>query len=99
MDYKLINKALDEIATTYGDKNLKLSTFIEKINDYIGIREDDGEGRSGEYNSYFKIYKINGLELYIRLEYRTDSYGSGANLHNINFVQQTVKQVAVYESI
>ncbi len=93
MDYKTINKALNEISTTYGDKNLKLSTFIEKINDHIGIREDDDDGRSGEYNSYFKIYKINGLEVYIRLEYRTDSYGSGEHYYEGSIKQVFPKQV------
>ena len=97
MDYKLINKALNEIAST-GDSGLKLSTFVEQRTNHQGI-PNDYDGYQGEYNSYYKIYKIKDIDLYVSLEYRTNSYGEDDRMFNLNFVQPVKKEILTYEPI
>lgn len=98
MDYKLINKALNEIFNGYTE-NLKFSTFMVEEQTRNVISAGDGYWKQEDYNEYYRVFKLKEVDLCVKLTYRTDSYGCNDFLSSVNFVQQTVKQVAVYEPI
>ncbi len=94
MDYKRINSWLDDL--TAKNKQLK---FIEKINGHQGIPENY-EGNQGEYNEYSNIFQvIDEPEIFIKVTYQTDSYGSNDSLTSIQFVQGVKKTIEVFEPI
>lgn len=93
MDYKLLNKVLKNLQSP--SKDLE---FITKQDIHIGIRSDD-DGVQGEENSYYNIYKLKGEDLYISVEYYTDSYGNGDYIRGIQFVKETEKKIKSYNPL
>lgn len=96
MEYKLINKALNEIFNGYTE-NLKFSTFMVEEQTRNVINED--YGMQGDYNEYYRVFKFKEVDLCVKLTYRTDSYGYNDFLSSINFVQPVVKEVITYDEI
>lgn len=92
MEISLINKLLKDVL--YNQQIL--TTFVETKEGHQGVNNYDGA--QGEYNEYFKIYKIKEKpELFIKVTYNTDSYGSNDSIVNINFVKAKPKTVTIYE--
>lgn len=98
MDYKLINKALNEIFNGYKE-NLKFSTFMKEEKTRDVINAYDGYGKQEDYNEYYRVFKLKEVDLCVKLTYRTDSYGCNDFLSSVNFVQPVVKEVITYDEI
>jgi len=97
MDYKQINKLLDNLQNPKNNKALK---FIEKIEGHQGVDTRNGDGYQGEYNEYSEIFQvISDPETFIRFTYQTDSYGDNESISDIKFVKGTKKIIEVFEPI
>jgi len=93
MDYKMLNKVLKNLQSPTKDLE-----FISKQDIHIGV-PDGGDGSQGDENSYYNIYKFKDEDLYISVEYYTDSYGNGEYIRGIQFVKETEKKVKSYDPI
>jgi hypothetical protein len=59
---------------------------------------EDGEGSQGDENTFVKIYQsVQQPEIYVKVEYFTDSYGNGSYVRGVQFVQPREKVVTVFE--
>jgi len=98
MELKQINELLKNVAYPKGDRNL---TFIEKQYTHRGVSDSSyNDGVQGESDDYYEIYRINAeLDLYIRFDYSTDSYGESPNLTAIQFVKPKEQKVTNFETI
>lgn len=82
--------------------DLRNNKLLEKVEEnYIDrpIR-DNNDGRQGEENTFYRIFKVkNEDNLFVKIEYYTDSYGDGESIQGIEFVKPKEKVVTVYEQI
>ncbi len=94
MSLEKINEALSDIdSLRYGNKNFpKVSS--NKINNV-----DEYDGSQGEYDEIIEIYSLGVDDLHLKLELRTDSYGSNAAIHSVQIVKPVIKQVTDFEPI
>jgi hypothetical protein len=93
-----LNK-LNEILGNFSFKHNSKLKFIEKQKLHMGVSDSSygGDGVQGEYDSYADIYKILSEEdLYLKVEYITDSYGDSARVESIQFVVPKVKTIQKY---
>ena len=89
MELSKINQLLFDI-DYIGDNNPEL-LFIEKQE--IGSEYEDQE-------RYYKIFKIKSEnDLFLRIEYYTDSYGEGELIKGVSFVKPTETKVTAYEPV
>jgi len=91
MELKFINKVLADLVSPDNASGVK---FLEKQS----VKELNGE-EQGEYGEYYKIYSTPEPEVFLKVTYRTDSYGSNDFVQSAQFVKVTEKKVTVYESI
>lgn len=93
MELKQINKLLSNL--TNPDRTL--CAFIEKRT----VKEiEDEDGEQGEEGNFFMYYKILSEEnLYMEVEYYTDSYGDNESVRKVQFVKSSPKTVIVFENI
>jgi hypothetical protein len=95
MDYKKINSWLNNLTTA--NKKLK---FVEKQIDHQGIPDNAYDGSQGNYNEYSNIFQVvSEPEIFIKVTYQTDSYGSNDSLTSVQFVQGVKKTIEVFEPI
>ena len=76
--------------------------FVEKQKGYMGVSGNSysDDGVQGEYDQYFNIYKIKSeTDLFLKVEYNTDSYGSNDSIVGVQFVKPKEVKVTDYESI
>lgn len=100
MELKKINQLLSNI--DYIDSRNEDLIFIERQDVHLGVTGNSyaSEGVRGEEDSYYKIFKINSEEnLFLRIEYFTDSYGDNESIRGVSFVKPTESKITVYESI
>ena len=70
----------------------------EKVNgDSIEVIKTIDDIHQGEYGQSFEIYFIKDLDIWIRLEIRTDSYGECDYIHGISFVKPIEKIITRFE--
>ena len=97
MNLKEIN---DILAVITNPQALGLVTFVERIDNHLGVSDNSyaDDGVEGEYDSYSMIYKINSQQnLYMKVTYNTDSYGSNEFIVSIKFVKKNEKKIKTYE--
>lgn len=89
MDYKLLNKLLANLH----HPDTTVLRFVERRSVHEGI--EDGQSEQDEYNSYIRVYEIIGeADLFLMIEWRTDSYGDNDFIYSIQFVKpKEVKKV------
>ena len=93
MELQLINKLLKNLECI-DQKVLKLI----KREDISTPIPEDGEGSQGDENVFTKIYQsVEDPNVYIKIEYYTDSYGYGSYIRGVQFVQPIEKTVTVFE--
>lgn len=93
MDYKKLNSWLNNL-------NFINSKDLEYIEKQVIKEIKDPDGEQGEEGVFYKIYRIKSEDnLYLRVEYYTDSYGYGEFIRGVQFVQPKEKQVVIYETI
>lgn len=94
MSYKLINEALSDISSLrYGHKK------FPKVSSNTTGNIDDYNGSQGDYNEIVEIYSLGTDNLHIKLELRTDSYGSNEFVHSVSIVSPIIKQVTDFEPV
>lgn len=94
MSYKLINEALSDISSLrYG-----IGKF-PKVSSNKSGNVDEYDGSQGDYNEIVEIYSLGIDNLHIRLELRTDSYGSNEFIHAVSIVSPIIKQVTDFEPV
>lgn len=88
---------LNEILSNLQYPNEKVLEFIEKKETHIGVT-DGYAGNQGEENTFDLIYKVlPEKDIYLKVEYYTDSYGGGEYMRGAKFVKAKKKEVTVYE--
>ena len=93
-------KQLNEILKNISSPNPKLLKYVEKQDISTPINFKYGDGLQGESNTFCRVYKIlSEVDLYLKVNYYTDSYGRGEYINGIEFVKVAQKQVTVYEPI
>lgn len=96
MELQLLNKILKNLQ----NPDPKLLTFIEKkvVKDISD--QYDGEGSQGESSEYYKYYKVNGVDnIFIEIQFGTDSYGDNDFPVGVQFVKPKEKVVTIFETI
>lgn len=94
MDFQFLNSLLKNLE--YPDQ--KVLKLIETKEVSTPINRHYGEGLQGEENVFVKIYQsVQQPTIYIKVMYFTDSYGIGAYVRGIQFVQPIEKTVTVFE--
>lgn len=91
MDFTEINKVLSDLRG-FRSKNYKKKVeekVVKKINDY--------DGEQGEEGLWFEIYPTEMEGVFVKLEIRTDSYGSNEFVNGASFVTPQQKTITVYE--
>jgi len=92
MDYKKLNKMLEDLQQFRHTNSLKL---VERIT----ISEVDKEyGSQGDTSVYHEVYPFDG-EMFIRLTINTDSYGYNEFINGIQFVKPIQKTVTMFETL
>lgn len=89
---------LNQILKNLQSPNLE---FVEKQDISTKIRDNSyNDGLMGEEDSWYKIYKLKSdPNTFLRVEYYSDSYGSGEFIRGAQFVQPANKTMVVYEPI
>lgn len=89
-----LNDMLSDMSNTshYGKEK---STFVERIEGDTPVSDSSYDGLQGEYDQYFKIYKTPKENIFLRVEFHTDSYGDF--IYEIKFVKKVDKVVNSYE--
>lgn len=95
MELEKLNKILSNLQSP----NSKELEFVEKVLGHQGVSSNSyGEGVEGEEDVYYNIYKIKEEEnLFLKVEFYTDSYGSNDAPRGVQFVRGVKKQITVYE--
>jgi hypothetical protein len=96
MELKLINEVLADLSYPQGIKGVSL---LDKVNTKERPDMQGGEPLQGGYDEYYKVFKLPVEGVFLKLTYRTDSYGDNDSLHSIQFVKETQKKVTIYEAI
>lgn len=94
MDFQFLNSLLKNLE--YPDN--KLLKQVERQEVSTPINTHYGDGLQGEENVFVKIYQsVQQPNIYIKVTYFTDSYGSGSYVRGVQFVQPKEKTVTVFE--
>ena len=92
MELEKLNKILGKL------KNNPNLQFVARQNIHLGVSESSyQEGVQGEEDRYYEIYKILEEDLFVRIEFFTDSYGESPSITGINFVKKQTKTIETYE--
>ena len=92
MELKRLNEILGDLQN---NSNLK---FIVRQNIRLGVSGSSYNERvEGEEDTYYKIYEISGEDLFLRVQFFTDSYGSNPIIRGVNFVKKQTKTIDTYE--
>lgn len=93
-----INELLGNLRNLRHNPKLK---FIEKVDVNTSISDDSyGDGRMGEEDTYYEIYEIVGEnDLFLKVNWYTDSYGGNEAIEGIEFVKPKETRVTDYEKI
>lgn len=93
MDYKKLNNLLKNLQNV----DSKLLKFVERQTEYE-ITDEDGE--QGAEGVYYNIYEIIGeKDLYLKVEFYTDSYGYNDAPRGVQFVKPVEKKITAYTEI
>lgn len=87
-----------EQAVTYS----KVNSILDNIQQYKVITDNKSidyykEKNQGEEGERVQILDIGIEDVYLKVVYKSDSYGSNETLDSIRFVTSTSKTVKVYE--
>jgi hypothetical protein len=94
MELQLLNKILKNLQ----NPDHKLLTFIEKR--VVKDLSEDEDGSQGESSEYYKYYKVNGVDnIFIEIQFGTDSYGYNDFPVGVQFVKPKEKVVTIFETI
>jgi hypothetical protein len=97
MEYQELNKLLKNLRNP-SHNNSDLS-FIERITEHE-ISNSYGEGEQGGTSIYHDIYAMESdKNVYLKITYNTDSYGSNEFPASIQFCKAKPKSVTEYEII
>lgn len=98
LELKTINKILSNLESTYsvGLKKLSTENTVIQIGDHNGW--EASQGSYNESNAYYSHPELPD-NIFLKVTYRTDSYGSGESVYAISFVEGKEKTITVYEPI
>lgn len=78
------------------DKQGQFLIYKETIKGHQGV--DNVDGVQGEYNETHKIFQLKDHpEIFLKLTYRSNSYGDNLSLTTFAFVKAKEKTITVYE--
>ena len=93
MDFQFLNSLLSNLE--YPDQ--KVLKMVEH-KDILTPIPKDREGSQGDENVFVKVYQsVKQPDVYIKIEYFTNSYGYGSYVRGVTFVQPKEKVVTIFE--
>jgi hypothetical protein len=95
---KQINELLGDLRNLGNNKKLK---FVQRTDINTPIADSSYvDGIQGEEDLYAEIFKVVDKEnVFLRVEYYTDSYGENETIGSISFVEAKEKLVQQFEKI
>lgn len=99
MELENVNKILEDL----NHPSKELLEFVSKDRGHSGVSVNTYPGRDGvegENDQYYMIYKVKSVDdLYLKIEFRTDSYGENDSIVGCQFVVPKEQKITVFESI
>lgn len=97
LNIDLLNKILSNLECPDNNKELEFAKRIE-IDMAVTKSSYGGEGVQGAEDIYAKVYKIKSEDnLFLKIEYFTDSYGDNESVRSVKFVIPSTKTIQVFE--
>jgi hypothetical protein len=93
---------LNRILTNLHYPSEDVLEYVQKDEIHMGVSGSSygDDGVQGESDNYAKIYKIVGEDdLYLKVEFETDSYGSNDGVVGVQFVRPIKKTIIGFEPV
>lgn len=92
---------MDKLIKAFNEVMSKKSSYLAQTGTgHTGVPQDR-DGYQGEYNETFIFYKHPDFpeNLFLRETIHTDSYGEGASIVEVKFVEGKEKKITIFEPI
>lgn len=98
LNIDLLNKILSNLECLDNNKELE---FVDRIEIDMAVTKSsygNGDGVQGAEDIYAKVYKIKSEDnLFLKIEYFTDSYGYNESVRSVKLVIPSTKTIQVFE--